>query len=1106
MRTRATIQCSALLALACAAVVSGCNGGSNLVIGASPTPSLTFTTTPTRTPTRTATPNAVAALAGIAVVRDDVAPRAPELGVPPTNWGKPADQASFDRSFANADFTINGTTAAGTTSADGGFTIPALPPGRYTIELVKTVDGNLMPITVPVVIGDAGQSRVVVEIGMGLVRSTTTFTRDGVELQEIRGPFGTWVVRDDTRLLELGDPSRVLRDDDGDGRFDAGACAATPTECGTETRVCADGSICQCVASCPFCDDCVAPGVCGVPNRKGVYRCAPDGTCSLPGDRCVDTCPECFNGGIKVCVPDCDPIDIAGITISGASQLVVGRQTQLYATAQLTDGSVMDVTYLADWQSSDESIATVDSWGRISTLRTGNVTITAKLANDVSASFAFEVVDRPTLRQITIRNTGCFCGPIYAADAQIPGTLPPCYAAFPERPDILPFPSCTQTLVIGATLQFSAFGEYADNSYEDITSTAIWNVDPSAVGSIDAGLFTAIAAGTATVQASLDGVTSNQEEVRVVTEATVQSLSIYPGNYAYDALAGGPLPDTGVASPCFDCGASVTVLRNDTLHIQATAHYDTGEWRDVSSQVAWRSSDTGVATVDAGGLMTALAAGSTTIDASLGSVVSNPINARVVDHATVDNISIYQEGTDRVVAKADQRFFRATAAYDIGIVRDITSEATWASSDETVGGFDTPGVFTARSAGFVQVWAERDGKRSQPLTLEVFETSELAYCDPTDINRAVWSDDFNRVLLESDCRSYTQPGLVTLRYTVTETRPHGGIFDPCLDLYVYDGDQRIRTIREEGCGEPFLPNAAPGHDEAAVKYQLRAFWDLKDDNGQAVPPGTYTVFGRFYLYYDPVVSVNIEVGGGNGTPRPTRPPVTATPTPTAAADRVAYLSIGSAVGKPGDQVSFDVSFKALGIPVAALQNDIVFHGLAVDATAAGKPRCTVEPSINKPATAFGFLPASCTQGSNCSGLRAVVLAIDNVDPIPEGTSLYRCTATIPAATQPGTYALGCEGATASDPGGGTVAVRCAPGQISVGDVTTMPPASDSDGSCYLGASDCSSSSFFPTAQDRCCAIAQRGGIAVALSWCPAGQRDAAGQCIACTSPCDGVMQ
>jgi hypothetical protein len=225
----------------------------------------------------------------------------------------------------------------------------------------------------------------------------------------------------------------------------------------------------------------------------------------------------------------------------------------------------------------------------------------------------------------------------------------------------------------------------------------------------------------------------------------------------------------------------------------------------------------------------------------------------------VQSLYAYPEGQDRVIGKGEQARFHATAFYDVGFDRDVTADAEWHSSDETVGGFDSPGVFTGRSAGTAAVWAVLDGQQSDPLPIEVYATSELQYCDPTNVNRTTWSDDFNRVTLESDCAEYTPPAVVALRFSVTESQHPGGIFDPCLDLYAYQGDTPVRTIRQEGCGDPFLAPMAPGRDEAVLKYQLTAFWDLKDADGASVPPGDYTILGRFYLYYDPVVKLSIQV-------------------------------------------------------------------------------------------------------------------------------------------------------------------------------------------------------------------------------------------------------
>jgi hypothetical protein len=421
-------------------------------------------------------------------------------------------------------------------------------------------------------------------------------------------------------------------------------------------------------------------------------------------------------------------------------------------------------------------------------------------------------------------------------------------------------------------LQFAAigvFGSTGDGSigeyYEDITDEVTWELAPPAVGEIVAGLFTARQVGTAQLRAALGEVQSDPMSVQVVAEPTVVELSIYP------AYPGGG--DTGVVlpmaarsgrladiAPCDDCPEyTFPVLRGDTVNFFATAYYDTGQWREVTNEVQWRSSAPAIAPIDTHGLLTAQTAGRAVIDATFAAVTSNQVTVEVVNEATLESLWIYQEGDERVLGKGGQAFFRAHGYYDIGLDRDLTAQATWHSSDESIGGFDTPGVFTGRAAGTVEIWAQVDGLDSDRLTIEVFETSELAYCDAAQVNRGVWSDEFNRVVLESNCAEYAPSDVVTLRYTVYALQPRFGIFDPCLDLYVYQGDTRVRTIREEGCGEPFLPKAAADFATEQLKYQWRASWDLKTDQGTSVQPGVYTIYGRFYLYYDPVVQIDITI-------------------------------------------------------------------------------------------------------------------------------------------------------------------------------------------------------------------------------------------------------
>ena len=851
---------------------SGCGNGDDLVIGATPTPTgtaPTVTRTPTQTagPTRTATVR-VGSVAGLVVVGDNVGqsgsdglkPLPPE-SLPPVGIG-------FDRGLGSADWVVDDGDVHGETDADGRFTVSGLSPGRHALRFTRTVDGNLMAFVVPIVVGDDGAAEVVAEVSWGLVRATSTYTEAGAAMRAVFAPNGTWLITRGAQVVELSDGWRTLVDGDGDGRFD-------PQQCGTQLYACdADGTcgnsgdICVCVPSCPDCEDCGRQAcvprtyfhtdTCGPDGlcKRFPYSCGDNGTCAVPGDQCscVASCFACDNCEAFACVDPCtpgDPIDIVAVNAVGSSRLVAGQSGDARATALLSDGTSVDVTWLATWASSAPAVATVDPWGRIAALAVGATDLTARIADTGGAPLALVVVERPTLQQIIVENVSCRVYAYPDDPTAEPRPLPPSDA-------FLPPPYCQQVVRVGGTITFRALGQFDTGYYEDITDEVTWAVDPSAVGGVEKGLFTATGAGTATVTATLGAVSGAASPVTVVDHATVVALTVYPGSYGYQYIDGGPVRP-GDAAPCFECGYFLTLLSGDEVQFFATAHYDTGEWEDVTKRVTWRSGDTAVMAIDASGNGVAAGPGDAVIDATLDTVTSAPLSLRVVDHATLQSLTIYMDGADRVVAADGQVVFHAVGFYDVGFDRAVSDQVTWHSSDESVGGFDAAGVFTGRSAGNVKVWAELDGVQSPQLPLEVFATSELAYCDADNVNRGVWADDFNRVTLESDCATYSAPDVVELRFSVTETQRPGGLFDPCLDLYAYQGDRLVRTIREEGCGDPFLAPAAPDRDEAAVRYQLKAFWDLKDSTGATVPAGEYEIRGRFYLYYDPVVSIRVTV-------------------------------------------------------------------------------------------------------------------------------------------------------------------------------------------------------------------------------------------------------
>ena len=538
----------------------------------------------------------------------------------------------------------------------------------------------------------------------------------------------------------------------------------------------------------------------------------------------------------------------------------VGADAYVQAVLTLDDGSALDVSGVAAWRSSNEGIASVDAFGRLTARAAGDAEIQARIGDLGSTPATLHVVERAALTRIQIQNASCYypVGVGEGDDAPRPGPLPP-----PSDGGVWA-PTCRQVVEIGGQIAFIAVGEYADGDFQDLSNEVTWSVEPAGIGDVANATFTGRAAGSGTITASLGDVRSDPTEVRVVTEPTLVSIVIYTND------GGGvqpPVPgaeDGGTARvqddvPCLGCtGFQLTVLLGDTLPLAANGEYDTGAYRDLTDRATWRSSNASVVQVAGDGTLTAAAAGESDVTASFDGITSDPAHVTVVASATLQSLWIWQAG-DRVVARNDQRFFAANGSYDIGFGRDVTKDATWRTSDASIARFDAPGVLTGIGAGNVEVWAELDGVASDRVALEVFETSELDYCDPANVNRGTWSDGFNRVLLESDCATYAQPGVAALRFTVTEATSPGGIFDPCLDLYVFQGERKVRTIREEGCGEAFTPAPADGGSDEVLKYQVRAFWDLKDDAGTPVAPGDYQIHGRFYLYYDPVVSLTVRI-------------------------------------------------------------------------------------------------------------------------------------------------------------------------------------------------------------------------------------------------------
>ena len=152
------------------------------------------------------------------------------------------------------------------------------------------------------------------------------------------------------------------------------------------------------------------------------------------------------------------------------------------------------------------------------------------------------------------------------------------------------------SIIKGATQQFTATGNYSNSSTANITSSVTWASGTTSVATITSGgLATGVAAGSSTITATLGSFSGNTK--LTVTAPTLTSIAVTPAN--------------------------PSIIKGATQQFTATGNYSNSSTANITSSVTWASGTTSVATITSGGLATGVAAGSSTITATLGSFSGN---------------------------------------------------------------------------------------------------------------------------------------------------------------------------------------------------------------------------------------------------------------------------------------------------------------------------------------------------------------------------------------------------------------------------------------------------------------------------------------------------
>ena len=230
------------------------------------------------------------------------------------------------------------------------------------------------------------------------------------------------------------------------------------------------------------------------------------------------------------------------------------------------------------------------------------------------------------------------------------------------------------SISLGGNQQFTAIGHYHDGTSKDITASVTWATSNSSVASLSApGFAQSHAPGSTTITATSSGLAGSG--TLTVTKATLLSITITPAN--------------------------PVMLLGTLQQFTATGTFSDQSTQDMTASVTWASSNPTLASINAGGLASALALGSLTISATSGSVsASTPVS---VQPAGLASITIRPEHGR--IAQLTTRQFQAIGNFTDGSTHNMTGQVSWASSNTGVAAIGRNGLASSFSPGTTTITA-----------------------------------------------------------------------------------------------------------------------------------------------------------------------------------------------------------------------------------------------------------------------------------------------------------------------------------------------------------------------------------------------------------------
>jgi trimeric autotransporter adhesin len=430
-----------------------------------------------------------------------------------------------------------------------------------------------------------------------------------------------------------------------------------------------------------------------------------------------------------------DANNLVSIAITPSSTILAQGTSRAYAaTGTLLSGSTLNISDQATWSSSNTAIATVATGlvraaasvgsstpvmltaalGSVTqslNLTVTNATVSSLTVTPITASIpvgatqpftataTFSSTTPATPAQdvssnaswssdntaVATANNGAALG-VHPGTANITATFGGLTSTPPAQLTVtsaivtaIAITPATANLAPGSTVTYLAVGTYSDLSSRPIVGLVTWtSTAPTVVSITQGGIATGQSAGTATITATYQGITSNASSV-LVTPSPLASIAVTP--------------------------STASVPEAVATQYRAKGTFVDGSTQDLTTNATWASSPSSVATISNATLRQGLATGVAPGTASITAVFASKTGTATLSVTTATIQSITVTTTTPTVAHGATAQFIATGHFSDTSTVDLTNQVTWSSSNVTVATINSVGQANAASPGTTMITA-----------------------------------------------------------------------------------------------------------------------------------------------------------------------------------------------------------------------------------------------------------------------------------------------------------------------------------------------------------------------------------------------------------------